>query len=386
MFSALEEPTSTPIQRFQAMMPTVLEDYSRDPNPILRLKNDALPSISVHKREGQRRFIVRKVPWSTIKTAYYLIDAVNPSAAEARSIYKKYTEFVDLHCDAGGGYYKDDELLLLFIIDIMIQGIKASSATTYMAHIVKLAKRRGAPIKGPLVNDLRKMLRMLQLDDEVDHAVDISEVDAKNILSLLSDEAKAMAWFLINTGARVADLLHLEASSVMWKEKYVTIHFKCTKNRKNPHKVFTANYMYQVEPCFKEIMARMDVAKGVTKGKIFAMAGDEFNKQVRQVWHKDWSPGVWGERTPTSYSFRRLAIQRFVRQSLTEENGKWVVKWAKAMALTGHLRLETLRTRYVEIELQTLEGAELPEIPLKKVNWPSSDSSFWPKPDKRARE
>jgi len=386
MFSALEEPTSTPIQRFQAMMPMVLEDYSRDPDPLLRLKSDALPSISAHKREGQRRFVVRKVPWSTIKTAYYLIDSVNPSAAEARSIYKKYTEFVDLHCDAAGGYYKDDELLLLFIIDIMIQGIKASSATTYMAHIVKLARRRGHPIKGPLVNDLRKILRMLQLDDEVDHAVDITDDDAKNILSLLKDEAKAMAWFLMNTGARVADLLHLEVTSVIWKDKFVTIHFKCTKNRKNPNKVFTANYMYHFEPCFKELMRRMDVAKAVTKGKLFTMVADDFNKQVRQIWHKEWSPEVWGERVPTSYSFRRLALQRFVRQSLTEENGKWVVKWAKAMALGGHLRLETLRTRYMEIEMQTLEGAELPEIPQKKVNWPPNDSPFWQKSEERSRE
>jgi len=255
-----------------------------------------------------------------------------------------------------------------------------------MAHIIRLAKRRGDPIKGPLVHDIRKMLRMLQLDDEVDHAVDITDEDAKKIFSLLKDEAKAMAWFLVTTGARIADLLHLEVSSIIWKDKYITIHFKCTKNRKNPHKVFTANYMFHLDPCVDELMVRMHAAKAIPKGKLFSMTADDFNKQVREVWHKDWSPEEWGERIPTSYSFRRLAIQRFVRQSLTEENGRWVVKWAKAMSLTGHLRLETLRTRYLEIELQTLEGAELPEIPQKKVKWPSSDSSFWPKSDKRPRE
>lgn len=111
-------------------------------HPVLTFPGMAITGDITAEKEKLKVMLYRvypltrgRAPWSTIKTAYYLIDSVNPSAAEARSIYKKYTEFADLHRDAAGGYYKDDELLLLFIIDIMIQGIKASSRyNVYGAH------------------------------------------------------------------------------------------------------------------------------------------------------------------------------------------------------------------------------------------------------------
>jgi len=360
MFIANEdpEPSTTPIQRFQSAMPRLLQDFALNADPRLKLKIDRLPSISSHKTEGPRRFAVRKVPWETIKTAYYLIDAVNPSAADRRSIFKQYQRFVDLNSDEAGAFYDDDEMLMLFTIDIMIQGIKASSAETYFCSVLSMADRRGEKIKGPLVKDTRKMLHMLRLDDEVDHAVDITEDIACAILRCLENEARAMCFFLIVTGARVADVLHLSPSMVTWHKDNVTVQFKCTKNRKNPNKVFTATYPYAVQPdiCVAELERCMKAAKAQARGKLFSMEASDFNACVRTVWKAE-----WGDKVATSYSFRRLAIQRFVRQSMSQEDGKWVIKWARAMALTGHLRLETLRVRYLEVEMQTLEGAVIPD-------------------------
>ena len=111
-----------------------------------------------------------------------------------------------------------------------------------MCSILKMAERSGKKIQGTLGKDLRKMLNMLRLDDEVDHALDIDELQAAEVLRSLIGEAQAMCVILIITGARVADILQLEGVHIKWTAEYVTVHFRSTKNRKSPDKVFTANY------------------------------------------------------------------------------------------------------------------------------------------------
>lgn len=377
MFSAEDQQATSPIERFQAKMPRLLEDFARNDNPRLVLGRDKLPSITMHQRAGPRRFQVRQVPWNTIKTTMFLLDAVNPAGANQRSIYRLYENFVNCNSDEAGTFYESDEMLLLFIMDIIIQGIKASSAQTYMSSILKIAERSGKKIKGPLVKDLRKILNMLRLDDEVDHALDIEEGQAAEVLSNLRGEAQAMCAMMIITGARVSDLLNLEAKDIKWASDFVTVHFKCTKNRKNPNKVFTANYKLNCInlDCCADALAASHKGAHMQKVKVFHMTVDDFNASIKRVWKCE-----WGEKHATSYSFRRLAIQRFVRQSIVEEDGVWVIKWARAMALTGHLRLETLRTRYLEVDFQTLEGAEIPSQNRRKVRLPPPGSSFFPPP------
>jgi len=377
MFSAEDQQAASPIERFQSKMPRLLEDFSRRDNPRLVLGRDKLPSITAHQRSGPRRFEVRQVPWNTIKTTMFLLDAVNPAGANQRSIYRLYENFVNCNSDEAGPFYETDEMLLLFILDIIIQGIKASSAQTYMSSILKIAERSGKKIRGPLVKDLRKILNMLRLDDEVDHALDIEEVQAAEVLRNLRGEAQAMCAMMIITGARVSDLLNLEAKDIKWASDFVTIHFKCTKNRKNPNKVFTANYKLNCInlDCCADALAASHKGARMQKEKVFHMTVDDFNACIKRVWKCE-----WGEKHATSYSFRRLAIQRFVMQSIVEEDGVWVIKWARAMALTGHLRLETLRTRYLEVDFQTLEGAEIPSQTRRKVRLPPPGSSFFPPP------
>jgi len=376
MFSAEDQQVTSPIERFQAKMPRLLEDFARHDNPRLVLGRDKLPSITAHQRTGPRRFEVRQVPWTTIKTTMFLLDAVNPAGADQRSIYRLYENFAQCNSDEAGTFYDSDEMLLLFIMDIIIQGIKASSAQTYMSSILKMAERSGRKIKGPLVKDLRKILNMLRLDDEVDHAMDIDEPQAAEVLKNLRGEAQAMCAILIITGARVADVLQLEGVHVKWTAEYVTVHFRSTKNRKSPDKVFTANYKLDcidLEACAESLTAVLKSSQ-TPKSKMFHLSVEEFNAEVKRVWRH-------GSSYPTSYSFRRLAIQRFVKQAMVQEDGIWVVKWARALALTGHLRLETLRTRYLEIDFQTLEGAEmLPELLRKKPRLPPANSAFWPPP------
>ena len=377
MFNAEDGPTSTPMERFQAKMPRLIEDFAHHDDPRFILGRDKLPSITSHQRTGTRRFEIRRAPWSTIKTALFLIDAVNPSGADQRSIYRQYENFSQCNSDDAGAFYDSDEMLCLFIIDIIVQGIKASSAETYMSSILRIAHRKGKSIKGPLVKDLRKILHMLRLDDEVDHAIDITEEQAATLLSLMSGEAMAICAMMLITGARVADLLNLEAKDIKWASDFVTVHFKCTKNRKNPNKVFTANYKLNCInlDCCADALAASHKGARMQKEKVFHMTVDDFNACIKRVWKCE-----WGEKHATSYSFRRLAIQRFVRQSIVEEDGVWVIKWARAMALTGHLRLETLRTRYLEVDFQTLEGAEIPSQKRRKVRLPPTGSSFFPPP------
>ena len=190
MITDNDDPVTTPIERFRRIIPNALTDYgfvlnTADPTPRLVLNSAFLPKIT-EKGSGARTFVVRTVPRETVRTAMYLIDAVNPSGPDALSILRIFEEFKRMNSTVAG----EDELLLLFAVDLMIQKIKASSVGTYVASIQRMRKRQNCAIHGPLVKDLKKIVAMLQCDDEIDHAVDITEEEAYAFMYTLSGQAQ----------------------------------------------------------------------------------------------------------------------------------------------------------------------------------------------------
>ena len=338
-------PTTTPIERFRRIIPNALTDHgyvlnTADPTPRLILNASFLPKIT-EKGAGTRTFVVRTVPRETVRTAMYLIDAVNPSGPDALSILLVFEDFrrknPSIVCD--------DELLLLFAVDLMIQRIKASSVATYVSSIQRMRKRQNRPIHGPLVKDLKKIVAMLQCDDEIDHALDITEEEASAFLYSLSGQAQLAAFFLIVAGIRLADAARLMRSQLLWEADppRISIHYKYTKNRRTVSKQYTATFPLPMR--LQDVPALTVLNSWPTDKPFLTIGTDGFNAACRALGIKD---GV------TSYSFRRLAIQRFIAQCTEGTGTKKITNWTRAMALSGHVKLETLRTRYAQVWDQTL--------------------------------
>ena len=80
---------------------------------------------------------------------------------------------------------------------------------------------------------------------------------------------------------------------------------------------------------------------------LISMTTDLFNEALKEV----------GVRYPdlagvTSYSFRRLFIQRNIER-FTDASSH-LTDWAKVVKLTGHVQIETVRTRYTREGQDTL--------------------------------
>ena len=92
-----------------------------------------------------RQFEVRKVPWKSLELALFLLSEVNGQAAAALSNEKLFRDFMVLN-DVPTGTVPRDFLLLLYAIDITLQGMAATSVRTMMRNILGIFGRAQDPI------------------------------------------------------------------------------------------------------------------------------------------------------------------------------------------------------------------------------------------------
>jgi hypothetical protein len=238
-----------------------------------------------------------------------------------------------------------DEALLLFGIDIVVQGIKASSATTYIRTIMSAYTRRGTPISSPLVGDCFKILEMIACEEEVDHAVDIEEDEAWDIIAQLEGTVKLAAWFMLVIGARCADLAHLQSQDIRFEvvaegdlagRGRMSVSFRWTKN----HRGRSDRYTIHVYP--KVIISELR-ALFVSRGRLFNLAPQvaDLNKALKNVCKTE---GV------TSYSLRRLFVQSVIKEKTSGD----VTNWIEVIKITGHHALKVVRNSYTKPFQNTL--------------------------------
>jgi len=150
--------------RFEQMRQTALQQKARDPWDHMRM-GTRFPSASaiaskmddykypVPDKPPQKRercFEVRKVPDSTIHFAFEAIKAVHPSAQAQLSNAKQFHDFESKN-DIPKGTLSRDFLLLLFVLEMTVQGLGLTSARTYARGILSAELRAGTAIVGPLL-------------------------------------------------------------------------------------------------------------------------------------------------------------------------------------------------------------------------------------------
>ena len=303
-----------------------------------------IPRVPPVKRA--RTFEARTVPASTLMVALELINEVNPALPAALSNTLEFEKFVALN-DRPVGTVSQDFLLLLFAIDIQLQGLGAGTTKTYMRSILGVYGRAQVPIKGiyptqgPCIKDLFKIQELLISHEEVDHAKDMDMETAARIIEALTGPFQATAWLMLMTGARVADLLRLCRDQFSFEQAMLKIHFKYTKGRRSEKKAYTLALPYLEEfPIPVSVQYALNVPP---QALVCTVSVDDFNNALKAL----------GEQFEgyTSYSFRRLFVHRVIERFTNEE---CMVAWAEVVKLTGHVSIETVRTSYAKKFTSTL--------------------------------
>jgi len=192
-----------------------------------------LPATEQQTRK--RSFVVRQVPLSTLNMTKALVAEVNATTSKNIAITKVFYDFVAVN-DTPKGTVELAFLFLLFFIDITLQGLGISSAITYARGVLGVESRAGRRIEGPYVDDLFKILNLLQSSEEVDHAADVTLEQAWKIVDLLTDELQMLCWLMVVTGARAKDLQRMTFSQFTFHmvngRPQMKVHFRYTKGRR----------------------------------------------------------------------------------------------------------------------------------------------------------
>jgi len=292
-----------------------------------------------------RVFKVRRLPEGTFKIALSLIAEVNESTRKAISIARCFHEFVVLN-DTPPGTLDIGLLLLLFVLDMMVQGLAISSGRTYARSIIGAEGRAGRQITGPFVDDLFKILELLHASEEVEHAIDITYEKALDLLRQLTGDALFLCWLMVHTGARAKDLQRMLFSQFSFcainDVAVMKVHFKYTKGRRSETKQYVLPVKLTDEVWIPdEVKTRFRVT--YKDAYLIKIGANDLNKAIHHL-----GPQFEGI---TSYSFRRLFVHRVIEMFKDDEGH---IAWAEAVKLTGHVHVETLRTSYAKIEDRVL--------------------------------
>jgi len=299
------------------------EASRRRPREELKLTELRLPLSSLPSGVGRgRTFELRKVPARVIQLAETLLMAVNTDAKSMTSLYECFLKFKEIN----GLEEKDDIALLLFLLDIVAQGIKITSAITYGRTIISALGRANRPIVSPLVRDTFNVLELIAAEEESDHALDISEDAAWEIVRQLRGELRLIGFLMLATGIRCHDQEHMLSSDLEFRaDGRLLVYFRYTKN----HRTRKERYSITTRP--KHLVPELLEVRGRARVMPRIVPVSELNAALERC-----MTGV------TSYSLRRRFIHTVLENSTTGD----VVDWVAAQKLTGHKDLEVLRNSY----------------------------------------
>ena len=138
-------------------------------------------------------------------------------------------------------------------------------------------------------------------------------------------------------GARVADLNRLESVQFVVKGNVVYVDFRVTKSARTAAEAFSVELPTWIP--FNPIWTAM-----AKEPKPFTANCDRVNRVLHGAGY-----------TETSYSFRRLFVNRLIDR-FTE---KGITEWSKVIQLTGHQQAKNVRGHY------KIPGAERARLQLR---------------------
>ncbi len=283
----------------------------------LELTDLRLPAEALPKGEGRgRTFEIRVVPTRTV---------------ELTELHLLFNKFAELNKK-----YERDVLFMLFMVDIVVQELKPSSAITYGRTLISAFSREGKPLVSPLVKDTFDILELLAAEDDAEHARDISEQEGWELVRILQGDAKIIAFLQVVVGPRVADLEYILKGDIKFHDDgRMTLYFRRTKNRRHRG----ARYAVVVRPAnFPAELLGYFV--GQAEHRLFAKPPtvEDFNNALKAACR------TLEMEACTSYSLRRMFIHSVIKKATTGD----VIDWLAVIRSTGHHSLEVIRCSYAQ--------------------------------------
>lgn len=274
------------------------------------------------------KFVVRKVPIETYEMLDKMLLETNGDSTTMNRLWKLFRSFQEINPGENASIQ-----LSLFLTDMIVQGVKASSVLTYGRLLLEAGSRAGVPIRSPIVTDVLKALNLQDAVDEVSHAPDVDEDDAWKCINSLVGRARLTGFFLLAIGCRCADALHLQCRNVSLREDgKLAVSFKVTKNHRSALKAYTV----LVKPRFL-VPELLTVFRSPPDAQPALLSCTEFNLEVQKT-------EIGKKMSLSSYSFRRCFIQNIISKHTSGD----ITDWLAVTKLTAHFSTEVLRTKYTK--------------------------------------
>jgi len=301
-------------------------------------------------REGKRVWGSKAVSDSTHREAEKLLLEARTNSSQDLSLIRSFDRWrINYMVDGSMGV-----ILCIFCAYLFEAGLKASTCAAYTRRMLGLCMRQltGYGHEYHSTHDAIKAMELRAAMEVPEHAVDVSEERANEILSTVRDEnARFTIWMMCMCGARVADLQRLTSSqfTIIYGSGEGTnklkVSFYVTKTGRTQSERRTVTF---------PIWIPYETQWGQFRGqeRHFVLDADALNKKLHAAGYKE----------ETSYSFRRLFINRII-DVFTDDDG--YTDWAKVIEMTGHQQAKNVKGHYqVHLEPVKPEG---PERKVKKV-------------------
>jgi len=282
--------------------------------------------VSQMPKEGSRMWGHQPVTVGTYETVETLLVEGTPSVKQQLSLYRAFQrwrthQLLKPSCSHG-------EALAVFGAYLSDVGLKSSTCACYVRTALKLCQREphnGIEPQWYLASDILKAFDRRAASEPVDHAPDIDEDRALEILRIIkAEDVRFVIWLMCNLGARVADLQRLENEQIYISQDRIYADFRVTKSATSPSERYSIDVDLWIpfEPQWSVFMYQQ---------RPISTTCDRVNKVLEAA--------GCPERT---YSFRRLFINRVIDRFT--ENG--ITNWCKVCQLTGHQQVKNVKASY----------------------------------------
>ena len=306
-------------------------------------------------KEGKRTWGSKPVQDSTVRVAKEIVLLGQPTGGAQLSLYRSFCRWRSAHIDTKTSI---GQTLAIFGGYLIEAELKASTCVTYVKQLETLCKREPPSVIPPewsVVKDCIKGLELMALRQPRDHAPDISQERAIEIINGIQDDGVAFTiWAMCMCGARSGDLLALNEFGFTIVGGYVHVHFLQTKARRRQDEQYSVDLpiWYPLPARLQSWSQRARPFVSETKRGLFICDADRINRILHKAGFVE-----------TSYSFRRLFINGIIDR-FTEDG---ITNWLKVIELSGHETPKVVKSLYKDHSVAHLPSGPHRTLTLRRT-------------------
>jgi integrase len=303
--------------------------------------------VRVRTPRKQQRFVIQEDDVECKALFERLLIEGYPADKRHRSVVDQYTQYCGVNARATDAA----DSLGRFGAARLRQGLVPNGIRSTMASLLRALK---PPSTTQII--LRALARR-GLASRVNHARDLSPDEIVELLQAMWDqgfqEEAIAAYFMWITGLRFETIQEVRWVDLIFRKGVFQVDISKSKTIQAQRSQTTWSIAVQLIPAgpvavvneFAERASRTSTCLELALG---AFSRDHLNKVVKQVAYSTSIVMEGNEgpaRVPTSYTFRRSAMHRFLEHCRGEDG---VIDWKKATTLTLHHSEKVLKSAYAQ--------------------------------------